>query len=352
MNNNISNNNNIEKDIDKYYRIYDLLMHFSNVYLDLLRYVAKTTDGGYNEATLFEITVYLAVRCDLMVFKLKQKHETRESLTYFMDNSIVAYFEKWLENNDLLDMVNQRKSGYSRIIRESNDVLERLHFCLLENIKRSKNSRKIEEWDFESGHIVIIDVFEESVLKDLLINAEKTIVTALNCSLEHLFEDNDDFTQLTLVEINRRINSGMIETKGIPGVHETTEDFANIITGHENQLFGIHLYYQCVKLLYSSDRIIMENTDIHYKSIIDRGEKILSEAKTLLEKVKNGQEDISALQDFEFLPIHGPGLDEMTIRGKLLVEAYEKLFPDRPRDMPLTKEEYQRLLNEAVQYFE
>jgi len=121
---------------------------------------------------------------------------------------------------------------------------------------------------------------------------------------------------------------------------------------HIDQLFGIHLYNDCIKCIYGHDEKLIRMTTQAFRNIMERGERMIAEAEELLQKVEKGDIDINALSKFEFLPISGvPGLDDMTIRAKLLVQAYEKLFPERPRGKELSEEEYQRLLNEAMKDF-
>lgn len=127
----------------------------------------------------------------------------------------------------------------------------------------------------------------------------------------------------------------------------TFEDFEATIKRHENQLFGISLYNEGIKHLYGHDKDVLDTTNYHFREIMSRGQKAISQAKELLEKVKSRTEDIKALNKFEFPPIHGPGLDEMTQRATLLVEVYEKLFPYRPRNIPLTTEENKKLMREV-----
>ena len=136
--------------------------------------------------------------------------------------------------------------------------------------------------------------------------------------------------------------------------YNTIEDSEAAIKKHEDQLFGIRLFYEGIKELkiYDEDMLDEIGFDYHYNNIMERGQKAISEAKELLKKVKSGEENIKALQKFEFPPIHGPGLDEMTQRATLLVKAYEKLFPNRKRDVPLTPEEHEKLMEEALKNFE
>ena len=81
---------------------------------------------------------------------------------------------------------------------------------------------------------------------------------------------------------------------------------------------------------------------------MERGEKAIFNAKVLLKKVQNGTKKVESLKTFEFPPIYGPGLDAMTERETILVRNYEKLFPERPREKPLTNEEKHKLLEEAT----
>lgn len=134
--------------------------------------------------------------------------------------------------------------------------------------------------------------------------------------------------------------------------YSTIEDFEVAIKRHEDQLFGIRLFNEGIKDLYSYDRNILDTTNYHFKNIMERGQKAISEAKELLKKVKSGEGNIKVLKKFEFPPIHGPGLDEMTQRATLLVKAYEKLFPSRPREASLTQEERKKLKEEALRNFE
>jgi len=117
---------------------------------------------------------------------------------------------------------------------------------------------------------------------------------------------------------------------------------------HEDRLFGIRLFNEGIMYLYRGDKRVLTTTEYHYRRIVKRGERAVSEARALLEKVESGTEGIDILGKFEFPPIHGLGLDEMTERAALLVDSYQRLFPNRPRGKPLTPEENQELMDEAM----
>lgn len=128
----------------------------------------------------------------------------------------------------------------------------------------------------------------------------------------------------------------------------TIKNFKKSIKEHENQLFGIKLFIEGVKVIYGHDKKLMEMNEQAYLNIIKRERKALSQAKQLLDKVRSGTVNIVEIQNYHFPPIHGHGLDEMTNRVTLLVNAYEKMFPKRPREIPLSAEDYEKIMKEAI----
>lgn len=132
----------------------------------------------------------------------------------------------------------------------------------------------------------------------------------------------------------------------------TVEDLEAAIKRHEEQLFGITLYCAQVNLLYGDDQEVVMRTEQAYAEILERAESAISNAKAVLERVRNGAGTVAAIRKLTFPPIRGTtGLDEMTKRATLLVMAYEKLFPGRPRSAPLTEEEHWQLVDEAMKDF-
>jgi len=129
--------------------------------------------------------------------------------------------------------------------------------------------------------------------------------------------------------------------------YESLEAFEKAIKQREGLLFGYNLYYQGIKYLYGHDKHIMERTNFHYNQIKERNESAVLQAKNLLNEIRNGSKSINDLLNFTFPPIYGPNLDEMTKRATLLVEAYEKVFPNRPKERELTEDEHHILINEV-----
>ncbi len=132
---------------------------------------------------------------------------------------------------------------------------------------------------------------------------------------------------------------------------ETIGSFEIAIKEHEDQLFGIHLFMEGIEVLHQHDKATMETATYHYHSIMERGETAISQAKKLLDDVRSRMISTTELETFQFPSIHGPGLDEITQRATLLVNAYKKLFPNRPRNRPLSTEEHIQLRQEAISHF-
>lgn len=129
------------------------------------------------------------------------------------------------------------------------------------------------------------------------------------------------------------------------------EKFKEIIQQHEDQLFGIQLFFEGIKLSYSHDEQILEMNAQALRNIVERGKMAIDAAKALLNDVENNIEDSSVLDRFQFPPIQGIGLDPLTERASSLVQAYNKLFPGRPRDKVLNEEELKSLREEAIKSF-
>ncbi len=131
------------------------------------------------------------------------------------------------------------------------------------------------------------------------------------------------------------------------------QEFECEIKEQEEHLFGVHLYNEGIKLHYQDDPATLEISERHYSEIMERGRIAIKEAKCLLEKVKMGQQPVSQFRNFRFPVIHGmPASDEMNRRARLLVKAYNTLFPGRPKDQPLTAREVAQLTEHAAdQYY-
>lgn len=128
--------------------------------------------------------------------------------------------------------------------------------------------------------------------------------------------------------------------------------FEEKIKEQEDQLFGIKLFFDGLKDTWRRNKPIIAMNKFHFTNIMNRGKLYIQEAKKLLNEVKQNPEKTYQLKAFIFPPIKGsPMLDEITKRAKILVETYNKLFPERPRDKELTEEERLLLKTKAIEKF-
>ncbi len=119
--------------------------------------------------------------------------------------------------------------------------------------------------------------------------------------------------------------------------------FESTIKEHENQLFGIKLYNENISLLYKKDTADWANQ--HYINIKQSDEDSIKRAKELLHEIINYPDFVEYLRLFQFPQIHGNQiLEEMTEKAKILVQTYNELFPNQPREKELNHDEKHILL--------
>ena len=124
--------------------------------------------------------------------------------------------------------------------------------------------------------------------------------------------------------------------------------FEETINIHEDQLFGLKLYLDGIKLMYKNNPEILNANIKSFQNIRERSENAIKEAKQLLAEIRKNPEQRRMLKKFRFPAISGhPMLNQMTKRAQILVEIYNKLFPKRPRTIPLSKQEQYQLMIKA-----
>lgn len=139
---------------------------------------------------------------------------------------------------------------------------------------------------------------------------------------------------------------GLFGSAGDPA-HEISR-FAETIRLHEDQLFGITLFMEGIRVLYAGQPTIIEMNQRSLNSVRERAQSAITGAKALLEDAKRDPTKVRDLRTYPFPPISGhPALDVMTQRARILVQTYERLFPQRPRETPLLQDELARLMTEA-----
>jgi len=130
--------------------------------------------------------------------------------------------------------------------------------------------------------------------------------------------------------------------------------FEKKIKNYKDELFGIKLFYEGTKILWTDSCLEGINFKQHYENIIKRGRDIISKAEKILNEIKDSNnlnkvnEVTSSLLENELMPLVNP---DGIPRIKLLLETYNELFPERYRGIPLTEEEYKLIMNRVINKF-
>ena len=132
------------------------------------------------------------------------------------------------------------------------------------------------------------------------------------------------------------------------------EKFEKKIKDYKDELFGVKLFYEGTKILWADSYLERINFEQHYENIMKRGENLINKAEKILNEIKASNNIIKIkevtfpLFENELIPLVNP---DGIPRLKLLLETYNKLFPKRDREIPLTEEEYKLIMNKVINKF-
>jgi hypothetical protein len=115
-------------------------------------------------------------------------------------------------------------------------------------------------------------------------------------------------------------------------------EFEQQIIEYEDMMFGLTLYQE------TSPKWVQRLQKKSYKNIKIRGEKALREAKNILLDIKRGKDIQERIMCFEWPII----IDDMRFRIDVMLQSYNSIFPDRPKDKSLSEQEMIALRNEAM----
>ncbi len=115
-------------------------------------------------------------------------------------------------------------------------------------------------------------------------------------------------------------------------------EFEQQIKEYEDMMFGLTLYQE------TSPERVQRLQKMSYKNIKRRGEKALREAKSILLDIKRGKDVQDRIMCFEWPII----IDDMRFRIGVMLQSYNSIFPDRPKDKSLSEQEIIALRNEAI----
>jgi hypothetical protein len=120
----------------------------------------------------------------------------------------------------------------------------------------------------------------------------------------------------------------------------------------EDTIYGVALFFEGFSHLHSAQPAVIETYQKQFRNIIQEDSDTLNKAKALVEAVERDPNQSAGLKQFTVVPCKGhSNPQEMERRAHVLVEAYGRLFPGRPRSREFTEEETFSLVEEAAGAF-
>ena len=125
--------------------------------------------------------------------------------------------------------------------------------------------------------------------------------------------------------------------------------FESLIAEHEDLTYGLALLFEVLSVVYSRDEVTLDAYRRQHVQLIQEERQTLFRAVELLESVRARPDEAAEVTAFTFAPFRGyPDAEGLGARCKLMVEAYGRVFPDRPRDRLFSAEEALQLVDDAV----
>ncbi|MDA0989895.1 MAG: hypothetical protein O3A51_03990 [Verrucomicrobia bacterium] len=126
--------------------------------------------------------------------------------------------------------------------------------------------------------------------------------------------------------------------------------FMATIDRQEDILYGIALFYEGIILLFAGQPAIVETYRKEFRNIIQSASHTIEQAHALAERAATEADARAALSAFTFNPgAAHPYPKALVERATAMIDAYEALFPNRPRDQELSADETVRLVDAAAQ---
>lgn len=137
-----------------------------------------------------------------------------------------------------------------------------------------------------------------------------------------------------------------------PAEETLLDEFRNNIRELDDLIYGVALLYEGLSLLYSEQPAMLETHRKHLRNAIQKGNAVARRASGLLRAAEDDPLRIDALRSFRFSAFEDhPDADRLKASARALVDAYERLFPGRPRDKEFTSDEALRLVDKAAEAF-
>ena len=120
------------------------------------------------------------------------------------------------------------------------------------------------------------------------------------------------------------------------------------ITHQEDLLYGIALLFEGISLLFTGQTDVVETYRKQFRNIIQTGRATTERARTLLDEARTDAHKLTVIEQFTFRPGEGhPEPEALVARAQVLVETYQRIFPERPREQSLSEDETLRLVEAA-----
>lgn len=130
--------------------------------------------------------------------------------------------------------------------------------------------------------------------------------------------------------------------------NDILQKFELEIARQEDLLYGIALFFECVSLLFAGQAAVLETHRKQFRNIIQSGTTATDRARDLLAEARQDPRKVALVEQFAFRPAEGhPDPNALVTRARALVESYQELFPNRPRDQALTADDTLKLMDAA-----
>jgi hypothetical protein len=134
------------------------------------------------------------------------------------------------------------------------------------------------------------------------------------------------------------------------GSAQAMADFQARLSRHEDLLFGVALFFEGLNVIYAGQDDLIATYRRQFRNVIQSGKEVAIQATTLLEEARGNPGRTGALASFVFALGDGhPQPEELVHRAGVLVDAYNRIFANRPRSQALGKDEVLRLIDSAAE---
>ena len=134
---------------------------------------------------------------------------------------------------------------------------------------------------------------------------------------------------------------------------EAIPAFEKEIANQENILYGMALFFEGLTVLKNDSPEMIEISRKQFQGVIQASQASIESARSLLDQVRKMPAKAGLQATFQFAPCEGhPQPGEMVKRARMLVRAYEEIFPNRSRAQPFAESEVFRLMEAASEKLE